>query len=288
VSVDLLAALAENFIIGDGGYGAILLARGLGTGECEELWNLTHPQEIEQIHRHFISAGSELIQTNTFKANRGFLGRLGLADKLEDINCAGVAVARRAAEGKVFVVGSVGPTGELLEPYGELTRDQADALFAEQTEVLAKAGVDGFFVETFVSLEEAEIAVAAAKKTGLPVAASMAYQASGATVMGIKPEKAVNRLAAAGADIVGANCGVGSAELFPILVEIKRHFSAPTLAQPNAGRPQLVSGKTVFPETPETMAAYAVRFRDLGVNIIGGCCGTRPEHIRAMVRALRG
>jgi len=287
--VDLLAALAENFIIGDGGYGAVILARGLGTGECEELWNLTHPQEIEQIHRHFISAGSELIQTNTFKANRFFLARLGLADKLESINRAGVEVARRAAEGKkTFVVASVGPIGELLEPYGELTRDQARALFTEQTEALARAGIDGFFVETFVSLEEAEIAVAAAKKTGLPVAASMAYQASGATVMGVKPEQAVSHLAAAGADIVGANCGVGPAELFPIVEEIKRHFSGPTLAQPNAGMPQLVGGKTVFPETPETMAAYALRFRDLGVNIIGGCCGARPEHIRAMASALRG
>ncbi|NIM04572.1 MAG: methionine synthase [Armatimonadetes bacterium] len=287
--MDLLAAVKAGFIIGDGGYGATIISHGLASGECEESWNLAHPERIEGFHREFIQAGSELLQANTFGANRVSLARHSLADKVGEMNRAGVEIARRAAAGKdIFVVGSMGPCGELLQPYGDLTEDSALHAFSEQAAALAKAGADGLFVETFTSIEEAEIAVRAAKQTGLPVAASMSFQASGATVMGVKPEQAVERLSAAGADIIGANCGIGPAQLFPIMQEIKSCFSGPTLAQPNAGMPQLVEGKTVFPETPETMADFAVRFRDLGINIIGGCCGTRPEHIWAMAEQLRG
>ena len=285
--MDLLAALEKDFLIGDGGYGAILQSRGLGPEESIELWNLTNPREIEEIHRDFIQAGSELIQTNTFGANRIALARHALAEKVEEINRAGVEIARRAAEGKVFVVSSFGPSGGLIEPYGDLTKEQLYEAFREQAEALAQAGVDGFFVETFVSIEEAEIAVSAAQETGLPVAASLAFQANGATAFGVKPEQAVARLSAAGAEVIGANCGIGPAELFPIMQEFKRCYSGLTIAQPKAGSPQLVQGRAVFPKTPESMAVYALRFRNLGVNIIGGCCGTRPEHIQAMARALR-
>jgi 5-methyltetrahydrofolate--homocysteine methyltransferase len=289
--MDLLAALEEGFIIGDGGYGAIIQSRGLAADEPVEIWNLSRPAEIEAIHREFLAAGSELLQANTFGANRISLHRHGLEDRLAEINRAGVEIARRAAANtgkRVFIIGSMGPSGGLLEPYGDLTAEALEEAFAEQAQALAQAGAEGFFVETFVSIEEAEIAVAAAKETGLPAAASMAFQASGATVMGVKPEQAARRLSDAGAEIIGANCGVGPKELFPIMEEFKRHYSGLTIAQPNAGMPQLVEGKTVFPEKPRTMAEYAVRFRDLGVNLIGGCCGTRPEHIRAMVKALRG
>lgn len=286
--MDLLAALAEDFVIGDGGVGTLLQNRGLTASESGELWNVTHPAEVEAAHRAFVEAGSELIQTNTFQANPISLRRHGLEGRVAELNRAGAEIARRAAGREIIVVGSIGPIGELLEPYGELTAAAAGAAFAEQARALAAGGVDGFFVETFTSIEEAELAVSAAKATDLPVAASLAFQASGATVMGVKPEQAVTQLSRAGADIIGANCGVGPAELFPILQHIVYLSDGPTLAQPNAGLPQLVAGKTVFPETPETMAEYACRFRDLGVNIIGGCCGTRPEHIRAMAKELRG
>ena len=153
---------------------------------------------------------------------------------------------------------------------------------------MAQAGVDAFFIETFAAIDEIEIAVAAAKKTGLPVSASMSFEPSGRTVMGTTPEEAVRRLAAAGADVVGANCGMGPKELFPIVEKIKAAHDGLTIAQPNAGMPQIVGGKTTFPATPELMAEYALRFRDLGIDIIGGCCGNKPAHIAAMAKALRG
>jgi len=287
--MDLLVALQKDFIIGDGGYGATILSHGLAEGECEESWNLSHPEKIEQFHREFIEAGSEVIQTNTLKANRIFLSRLGMGDKVAEINQAGATIARQARSDKpVVVVASIGPIGELLEPYGPLTAQQAAEVFAEQAQALAEGGVEGFFIETFTSLEEAEIAVGAAKQTGLPVACSFAFQPSGATVMGAKPGQIVERIAAAGAEIIGANCGVGPAQLFPIMEQFKKVYAGLTIAQPNAGMPQLIEGKTVFPAIPAEMADYALRFRDLGVNIIGGCCGTKPEHIRAMTKALRG
>jgi len=287
--MDLLARLKEDIIVADGGFGAIVLSRGLAPEECEESWNLTHPKDIEEIHRDFIEAGAELVTTNTFKANRRLLAKHGLGDKVEEVNRAAVEAARRAAAPKgAFVVGCIGPIGELLEPYGDLTAEAARELFREPAMALARAGADALFLETFMAIEEAEIAVKAAKETGLPVVASMAFQASGATMMGVGPEQAAARLSAAGAEVVGANCGVGPVELFPIMEKMKASYAGLTIAQPNAGMPRLIEGKTVFPEKPETMGEYAKKFRNLGINIIGGCCGNRPEHIRAIAKALRG
>ena len=285
---ELLRRLAAGFLIGDGGTGAMLRASGLSSEDCEEEWNVSHPDAVIAVHRAFREAGSDIVQTNTFQGSRTKLAKRGLGEQTGELNTAGARLTREAVGEDGFVAGSIGPTSELLEPYGPLTVQQAYDAFAEQTEALAAGGVDLFIVETFIALEEIESAIRAAKSTGLPVAASMTFEANGRTIMGVPAERAAVALRECGADIAGANCSLGPQQLEPIVARMAKASPGLLIAQPNAGMPQLVGGRTVYPETPEAMAKYAVRFRELGVNLIGGCCGTRPEHIRAMVAGLRG
>jgi methionine synthase I (cobalamin-dependent) len=268
--------------------GTTLSAAGHSAGQSLELMNVAQPDLVLAAHRAFVAAGSELIETNTFQGSHPALARHGLGDRAAELNAAGAKLAREAAGEAVFVAGSIGPTGQILEPYGEYLPEVARAAFAEQTQALAEAGVDLFIVETFSALEEACLAVEAAVETGRPVAASMSFDPSGRTAFGVTPRQAAELLAAAGAVVVGANCGtVSPEEMAEVLAHFRDATQLPLIAQPNAGKPQQTASGTVFPARPEQMADAAARFRELGVAIIGGCCGTRAEHIHAIAKRLR-
>jgi 5-methyltetrahydrofolate--homocysteine methyltransferase len=272
-------------VLADGATGTMLQAAGLPVGEAPERWVLDNPAAIRALAAQYVAAGSDIVYTCTFGASRVSLRRCGLEDKLETINRVAAQLAREAKPR--FVVGSIGPTGEMLEPYGDLSADQARQAFAEQAGILAAAGVDGLVCETFTDLTEALLAVGAAMETKLPVMASMAFEASGRTMMGVTPEDAVAQLTDAGAVVVGANCSVGPEVVELALAGMKAaRPEARLLAKPNAGMPQIVAGKTVYSVTPDAMAASARRFKALGAVVIGGCCGTTPEHIRAMAGVL--
>ncbi len=277
-------------LLADGATGTMLQAAGLPVGEAPERWLLDNPGAIRALAAQYVAAGSDAIYTCTFGASRIGLRRCGLEDKLDLINRTAVRLAREAAAGReVFVVGSIGPTGEMLEPYGEFSPDEAHAAFAEQAAILAGAGVDAIVCETFTDLQEALLAVSAAKeKTHLPVLASMAFEASGRTMMGGTPEDAVAQLTEAGAVAVGSNCSVGPDSLETVIRAMKTaRPDARLLAKPNAGLPQVVDGRAVYNVGPDALAAFAAKMKSLGVAIVGGCCGTTPEHIRAMRAALR-
>lgn len=276
-------------LLADGATGTMLQAAGLPIGEAPERWLLDNPDAIRKLAAQYVAAGSDMIYTCTFGASRVGLRRCGIEDKFDTINRTAVRLAREAAGLDVFVVGSIGPTGEMLEPYGEFSPDEARASFAEQAALLAQAGVDALVCETFTDLQEALLAVSAAKeKTNLPVLASMAFEANGRTMMGVTPEDAVNQLAEAGAAAVGSNCSVGPDSLEAVIRAMKTaRPGARLLAKPNAGLPQVVNGRAVYNVGPDTLAAFAANMKSLGVAVIGGCCGTTPEHLRAMRTALK-
>lgn len=284
---DKLIELAKTMpVLSDGAMGTMLQARGLPAGACPELWNVEHPEIIKSIHNAYIEAGSKAISTNTFGGNRLKLQSYGLADRTRELNAAGAAVAREAGN-DVFVMASVGPTGHFLEPLGELSFDDAADIFAEQAEALAEGGADVILLETFSDLTEARAALAGALRSGMPCFCTLAFDTAGRTMMGVDPVTAASELTKSGAKGVGANCGVGPSETLDIIRQIRSASSGIVIAQPNAGVPKIVGGQTVFDSTPEDMAAYAVLFAKAGANIIGGCCGSTPDHIRAMAASLR-
>ncbi len=286
---ELIHELKDGLLIGDGGMGTTLRGDGLGPGECEELLNVIRPDQVRAAHRGFLEAGSDFIITNTFQGNPISLDRKGLPGRAAELNAAGVALALEVAGDRAFVAGSIGPTGMILKPYGDFEPDEAHAAFVSQAQALAAAGVHFLIVETFGAIEEAVLAVAAAAETGLPVAASLAFDPNGRTPFGVTPQQAAQECGAAGASVVGANCGtVTPAEMVPIIAQFRDATSLPLIAQPNAGRPQATAGDVVYPEKPEGMADAAERFRELGATIIGGCCGSTPDHIRAIAARLRG
>ena len=284
----LLDRLHGGFLICDGAMGTTLNAGGHEPGRSLELLNVEHPDLVQAVHRAYVDAGAEIIETNTFQGSRPALERHGLGERTRELNNAGARLARQVAGDSVFVAGSIGPTGSILEPYGDYPEAAARAAFAEQAEALAEGGVDLLIVETFVAIEEVGAAIAAAAATGLPVAASMSFDPSGRTAFGVTPEQAAEAMEAAGACVVGANCGtISSAETVEVIAKFRAATSLPLIAQPNAGRPQRTESGTLYPETPEMMAESAERFRDLGVAIIGGCCGSTAAHIRAIAHRLR-
>lgn len=264
-------------------------AEGHGAGQPLELLNVEEPQRVRAAHRAYVDAGADLIETNTFQGSRAALERHGLADRTAELNRAGAGLAREVAGEAVIVAGSIGPTGRILEPYGDYPESDAREAFAEQAAALAEGGVDLFVVETFSAIEEIRLAVAAAAETGLPLVASMAFDPVGRTAFGVTPQQAAEQLAAAGAVAVGANCGtISPAEMVDIMAKFRDSTSLPLTAQPNAGRPRQTESGVEFPEEPGAMADAAERFRELGVAIIGGCCGSTPEHIAAIAARLRG
>lgn len=281
--------------LADGATGTMLQSMGLPVGEAPERWTLDRPDAIRRVATLYVAAGADILYTNTFGASRVHLQRLQLEGKIAELNQTAVRLARDAAttmagERTIHVVGSIGPTGEMLEPFGELSVETARASFAEQARLLVEAGVDGLVCETFTDLNEAVNAVGAAREAAagkLPVLASMAFDENGRTMMGVTPEDAVTQLSDAGAAVVGANCSVGPA----VVEKAIRAMSAARpkvrlLAKPNAGMPQMIAGKTVYLLDPVALAEFAKRMKLRGVAVVGGCCGTTPEHIRAMRQAL--
>jgi methionine synthase I (cobalamin-dependent) len=281
--------VATGVVVTDGGFGTQLQARGLPVGACPDQWNLAEPQKVEEVARAYVEAGSQIILTNTFGSNRCILGRHGLADQAAEINRAGVAVARRAALGRARVFGSIGPSGVMLL-MGDISASQLRAAFAEQAQALAEAGADGLVVESMSDLDEARLAVEAACQTGLPVVASMVFgsdKAAFRTMMGNTPEQAADALASAGAEVIGANCGQGIEAFIPICRRLRDATERPIWIKPNAGLPELVAGRTVYRQTPEQFADKVPALIDSGAAFLGGCCGTTPEFIRAVVKRVR-
>ncbi|MEJ5238473.1 homocysteine S-methyltransferase family protein [Limisphaera sp. VF-2] len=284
-----LAALLQHApVLTDGAWGTELQKRGLPPGQPPESWNLTHPDQVRAAARAYVEAGSEIILTNTFGANRIRLADAGLAEEVGLLNRRGVELSREAAGSRAAVFASIGPTGKLLMA-GEVTAEDVRAAFEEQATALAEAGADALVIETMSDLQEAQLALAAAKATGLPVVVCMVFDSGrerDRTLMGDPPELVARTLEAAGADVLGANCGQGIEGFLPICRRLRAASSLPLWIKPNAGLPQLMDGRPRYTTTPESFAAHAPALRAAGADFLGGCCGTDPEFIRALRRVL--
>ena len=270
-------------VVTDGAWGTQLFARGLDVGQCPDAWNLTHPAQVEEVARAYVDAGSQIILTNTFGASRVRLAEYGLADRTTEINRTGAQISKRAAGSRALVFASIGPTGKMLLTE-EISRDEMRAAFAEQARALRDGGADGIVVETMADLEEARLALEAAKETGLPVVVCMTFDTGGRTMMGVTPEQAARELSAAGADVIGSNCGNGIAELIPITRQLRAATTLPLWLKPNAGMPEMVSGKPVWRTSPADFAHHVPALLEAGATFVGGCCGTTPAHIAELVR----
>jgi len=284
----LIRRLVERApVITDGAWGTQLQARGLESGEAPDLWNLSHPDEVGAVARAYVEAGSDIILTNTFGANRFRLRDSDAADKVAEINKAGVALSRRAAGRNALVFASVGPSGKLLMS-GDISESELRAAYAEQAQALKQAQPDGLVLETFQDLDEIEIAIAELKATGLPVVASMVYDSGkdlDRTMMGTTPEQAAAGLIDAGADVVGANCGQGIAGFVSICSRLKAVAGdVPVWIKANAGLPEMKDGKAVYALDAEAFARQVPAVLAAGASFIGGCCGTSPEFIRHIRR----
>jgi methionine synthase I (cobalamin-dependent) len=280
--------LAEGPVLTDGAWGTELMKLGLQKGLCPESWNLECPEKVGEIPRKYISAGSRIVLTNTFGANRFILEKHKLADKVWEINAAGVKISKKAADGKAFVFASMGPSGKLIL-MKQVAADELQDAFSEQAEAVAGAGADAIVVETMIDIAEAVAAVSGAKKSGLPVVASMVFDAGknkDRTMMGNTPEEVVEKLTDAGADIIGANCGQGIEGFIPICRRMRAVTDLPLWMKANAGLPKLVKGDTVYDTTPDQFARFVPALIDAGANFIGGCCGTHPEFIAAVKKAI--
>ena len=278
-------------MISDGATGTYLQSHGLEPGGCPEEFNRTHPEIVQGMARAYFAAGSEMVLTNSFGANRFMLGKYGHGEKVSDLNRLAAEHARSQAPEGGFVIGSVGPTGEFLEPLGEVTEEEMLDAFVEQVTALEAGGADGVVIETMTAVEEARLAIRAAREhTGLAVLSTMVFDKGPRgffTMMGITPERSVKELLDAGADVVGTNCGNGVDLMVELARNLRRATDAPLLVHSNAGIPLMVQGEIVYPESPDYMAKRFNDLADLGINIIGGCCGTGPEHIRTFSESLK-
>jgi methionine synthase I (cobalamin-dependent) len=280
--------LGRGPVATDGAWGTELQAHGLPIGEFPDAWNLSHPDRVAEVARAYVAAGSQVILTNTFGANRIRLAENGLADRATEINRRGVEISQEAAGDRAVVFASMGPSGKLLLS-GEVTAEELSAAFAEQAGALAQAGADGLVVETISDLEEGRIAVAAARQTGLPVVASAVFDSGkdkDRTMMGSTPEQAAEILTAAGAEVIGANCGQGIAGFAAICKRMRSATDRLIWIKANAGLPRLVDGRAVYDTTPEEFASHIGELLELGASFVGGCCGTNPDFVRAIVRAV--
>ena len=277
-----------GILVAGGAAGTQLQKAGLPVGAPSELWVLQNPQGVRNLHRGYIEAGADVILTNTFGGTRIKLAKNKLGDQVVEINTKAAQLAREVAGSKVFVLGDIGPTGELMEPMGTLTYADAVATFFEQASGLVAGGVDGILIETMSDLNETKAAIEGVRKvTELPVLATMSFDMRGRTMMGVKPATAARELWDLGVSVVGANCGRTLSETYDAVKAMRQAVpEAVLMAKPNAGLPQTSGGEATFEVTPEVMAEYAFKFADLGVKIFGGCCGSDPNHIRAVAKAL--
>jgi methionine synthase / methylenetetrahydrofolate reductase(NADPH) len=290
MAVDLLSRIKQSPVLCDGAMGTLLYAKGIFINRSYDELNLSQPDLIREIHHNYLQAGAEIIETNTFGANSFRLGRHSLADKVREINRAGARLAREAAKSfDVWVAGSVGPLGTRIEPLGKTSFKEARDAFREQIEALLEGGVDLIILETFGYLEEIHQAMLATREvsTSVPILAQVTIDEDGNCLDGSDPETFTPKLVEWGADVIGCNCSVGPVAMLEAIERVRAVTSLPLAAQPNAGIPRSVEGRNIYLCSPEYMASYARKFVAAGVRVVGGCCGTTPEHIRTMKSALR-
>ncbi|MGC2695014.1 MAG: bifunctional homocysteine S-methyltransferase/methylenetetrahydrofolate reductase [Candidatus Angelobacter sp.] len=294
--VDLLTRLKEGPVLCDGAMGTLFYAKGVFINKCYDELNLTQPDMVRNIHQEYLNAGAAVIETNTFGGNSFRLARHGLADQVAEINRKGAALAREAADafnlkkaGDVLVAGSVGPLGIRIEPLGKTAREEARVSFREQIAALVDGGVDLIMLETFGYLEELHQAILAARDVapGIQLVAQVTIDEDGNCLDGASPETFTAKLNGWGTDVIGCNCSVGPVAMLEAIERIRRNTDKPIAAQPNAGIPRSIEGRNIYLCSPEYMASYARKFVNAGVSLVGGCCGTTPEHIKAMNSALR-
>jgi homocysteine S-methyltransferase len=282
-----LDAIDERVLVCDGAMGTMLYAKGVFINRCFDALNLAEPARVAEVHREYVRAGADVIETNTFGANRIKLRGFGLADSLRDINVEGARLAKAAAGGQAYVAGAIGPLGIRIEPWGRTGKDEAEAYFREQAEALVAGGVDLFILETFRDVTELRAAIAAIRGIcALPIVAQMTIEEDGNSLDGAPPEQFAPALAPY-ADVVGVNCSIGPAPMLETIERMSTITQARLAAQPNAGRPRDVEGRNIYLSSPEYIASYARRFMTHGVRLVGGCCGTTPEHIRQIKTAVK-
>jgi methionine synthase I (cobalamin-dependent) len=280
---------AAGPVVTDGAWGTEMQARGLDASAPGDFWNLSHPDRVEEVARAYVDAGSQVILTNTFRANRIALAHYPGGEEIAAINRAGVEISRRAAEGRARVFASIGPSGKLLM-MKQIDEEGLRVAFTEQAQAQAEAGADAIVIETMTDLTEAGLALEAAKATGLPVVACMVFDSGknkDRTMMGVTPEHAAEELTRLGADAVGANCGVGIEQYIPVCASLAAATDLPVWIKPNAGLPQMVDTEVVYPTTAEEFAARLPELVAAGARFVGGCCGSSPKFITAL-REKRG
>ena len=283
---------AGEALVCDGAMGTFLQRKGLQAGECPELWCVERPDDVRDVHRRYREAGSDIVECNSFGGSRYKLKHFGLEERAAEINRAAAALAREVAGETQHVMGSVGPTGTFMAPLGTESEDDFYAAFKEQVLALAEGGADVVIIETMTGLEESLVALRAAREnTSLTTVVSFTFdpqvQGGYATMMGVQPGQFAMAATEAGADILGTNCGTGPDDMLEIVRLLREAVAdVPILAMPNAGMPEIVDGETVFREAPDEMAAKMQGIRDAGASIMGGCCGTTPQHIAAMKKVL--
>ncbi|RQV98411.1 bifunctional homocysteine S-methyltransferase/methylenetetrahydrofolate reductase [bacterium] len=286
---ELLERVHTDILVADGAMGTALYAAGYSHRTCFDELNLSAPHQIETLHRAYVKAGAQIIETNTFGSNTLRLAEHGFERQSREISRAGAILARSAAGEQRYVAGCIGPLNQVLEPIGRVTLDQAREAFSYQIAGLLEGGVDVFFIETMSSLVEIREAILAIRdQCDLPIVASMTFTEDGKTIIGDKPSEVLRALTEYGADVVGANCSVGPQAMMEVIERMARTSDIPLCAQPNAGLPRVVGGRYIYLASPQYFAESALKFIGNGVSIVGGCCGTTPEHIQAIAEAVRG
>jgi len=288
---NLIESLIESGpVVTDGSWGTQMHKRGLESGECPDSWNLSHPDQVLEVARQYVDAGSRIILTNTFGASRLSLDKYKLGDRAEEINTAGVEISKNAAGERACVFASIGPSGKMLITQ-ETTEDELQSCFEEQADAQARAGADGIIIETMIDIGEARIAAIAAKQTGLPVIVSMVYDSGenkDHTMMGNTPEDVVEAITKIGVDGIGANCGQGIEAFLPICKRLRQATDLPIWIKPNAGLPEIVDDKTVFRTTAREFVSYVPDLIHAGANFVGGCCGSDQEFVKAIRETVTG
>src|SRR5437763_7698000 len=286
---DFLSAVGRRVLVCDGAMGTMLYSKGVFISRCFDELNLSNPKLVREVHLDYTKAGADIIETNTFGGNRTKLMSHGLAEQTREINLQGGRIAREAAANKAFVAGAIGPLGIRIEPWGKTSIDEAKAVFREQAQALVDGGVDLFILETFFDLNEVHAAIRGVREvTDRPLVVQVSVEEDGNSLEGTPPEVFAKRLEEWGADVLGLNCSVGPQTMLDAIERIANVTTKKLSVQPNAGRPKNVEGRNIYLSSPEYMASYAKKFVQYGVRIVGGCCGTTPQHIKAIRTAVQG